>query len=325
MSFRFASDDWGEIDPSFNPRDPIDWVDELLLRLGKNHDSPHQVKQESSHPLPEAKEEEFETLLPLNHTLSSGQSHSLHSVRTEDTFLNVFGPSPESNLNMDNFPPLNDTKEAEQLNGCRGTDGSSDFASEADIKLFSSLDIQGGLPDSTHNVGSMKEEIPCSPEVLSFQQSIPDDAAVFSQWIKNIMPSDTHGQVNDERVSVQQQERQQDILSPSSQSPGMIGSRRRYPCPVDDCKRVYTKNSHLKAHMRIHTGERPYRCTWRLCKWSFCRSDELTRHMRRHTGDKPFKCDICGRSFSRSDHLTAHQKRHSEDAAAAPGAIRKAP
>uniref|UniRef100_A0A5S6Q945 C2H2-type domain-containing protein n=1 Tax=Trichuris muris TaxID=70415 RepID=A0A5S6Q945_TRIMR len=81
-------------------------------------------------------------------------------------------------------------------------------------------------------------------------------------------------------------------------------------CHFANCGKAYGKTSHLRAHLRWHTGDRPFICDWQFCSKSFTRSDELQRHYRTHTGEKNFVCHLCEKRFLRSDHLTKHKRTH---------------
>ena len=96
------------------------------------------------------------------------------------------------------------------------------------------------------------------------------------------------------------------------------------------CLKSISQASHLKMHMRIHTGEKLFPCD--KCPNFFCRVGHLEAHRGTYSGEKPFTCDLvifsswwleeaynnkhwreafpcdqCPKLFSRVDHLKRHK------------------
>uniref|UniRef100_A0A3Q1IUS3 C2H2-type domain-containing protein n=1 Tax=Anabas testudineus TaxID=64144 RepID=A0A3Q1IUS3_ANATE len=144
----------------------------------------------------------------------------------------------------------------------------------------------------TVTVGSVASGSSMSPDQLGSVQSSSDQEGPPSKRLRRVACSCPNCRDGEGRNS------------------GDPTKKKQHICHMEGCGKVYGKTSHLRAHLRWHTGERPFVCNWIFCGKRFTRSDELQRHRRTHTGEKRFECPECGKRFMRSDHLSKHIKTH---------------
>ncbi|XP_067104841.1 zinc finger protein 408 [Osmerus mordax] len=79
-----------------------------------------------------------------------------------------------------------------------------------------------------------------------------------------------------------------------------------YLCPV--CGKALRDPHTLRAHERLHTGERPHRCE--ECGKAYTTATKLRRHMKSHLEERPYSCQTCGAGYTLMQSLVRHQLSH---------------
>lgn len=107
-------------------------------------------------------------------------------------------------------------------------------------------------------------------------------------------------------LATREAEGSDDITEVEMTNQPMEDGRKNYPCEY--CAKIYKKSSHLKQHIRSHTGEKPYKCS--RCAKTFVSMGVLRQHLRVHTGIKEYQCNVCNALFSTNGSLTRHLNIH---------------
>ncbi|XP_004457976.2 zinc finger protein 408 [Dasypus novemcinctus] len=88
-------------------------------------------------------------------------------------------------------------------------------------------------------------------------------------------------------------------------------------CPV--CGKALRDPHTLRAHERLHSGERPFPCP--KCGRAYTLATKLRRHLKSHLADKPYRCPTCGMGYTLPQSLKRHQLSHQPEVPPSPPSV----
>ena len=103
----------------------------------------------------------------------------------------------------------------------------------------------------------------------------------------------------------------------TGQDDGVTDGAKSYICKWDGCvdldKQIFSSAQELEEHIcKTHIAKGERRCQWEGCGVSIGIRSHLKAHVRVHTGYQPYACAVCGKLFKHKVGMSKHQQKHSE-------------